>query len=75
MLFRSPMYKPTQAQLDAEKKLNKKGFKFHRWLTHQPNAENQPSEGTEHLGTMMMHKKTNRFANEYREIEPDGTIY
>jgi hypothetical protein len=68
------MYNATQAQLDAEKKLNKQGFNFSNWLPHQPDAENRPSDGTEHLGTMMMIRKPSRFTREYREIEPDGTI-
>ncbi len=65
------MYKPTQAQLDAEKKLNKQGFKFYRWMVDMPTPEKQPSQ---EIAIMLMRKKTNRFSNEYREIEPDGTI-
>ncbi len=68
------MYNATQAQLTGEKWLAGKGFQFCNWLPYQPNAENQPSEGTEHLGTMLMVKRTHRFAKEYAEVEPDGTI-
>ena len=68
------MYAPTEAQLAAEKRLEKKGFSFSNWLPHEPDGEGQPVEGTEHLGTMMMVKRTHRFSKEWREIEPDGSI-
>lgn len=68
------MYNATKAQLTGEKWLVDKGFHFSKWLPHQPNAENQPSGGTEHLGSMLMVKQTHRFAKQYAEVEPDGTI-
>ena len=68
------MFTPTQVQLDAEKHLNKQGFRFQNWIAHRPDAENRPSDGTDHLGTMMMVKRTTWFSTEYREIEPDGLI-
>jgi hypothetical protein len=67
------MYNATQAQLDTEKRLNKQGFRFGNWIAHQPDADNEPSDGTEHLGTMVMVRRPNRFTTEYRQIEPDGT--
>lgn len=68
------MYNATKAQLDTEKRLNKQGFRFKNWIAHQPDAENEPSNGTNHLGTMIMVRRPNRFTTEYREVEPDGTI-
>ena len=68
------MYIATQAQLEAEKRLNKQGFRFSNWIPHLPNAENEPSAGTEHLGSMVMIKRTHRFFRQYREIEPSGII-
>ena len=67
------MYNATQEQLAAEKRLEKKGFKFSNWLPHHPDAENQPAQGTEHLGTMLMVKRTHRYFKVWKEIEPDGT--
>jgi hypothetical protein len=68
------MYTPTQSQLDAEKRLSKQGFRFHNWIAHRPDADGEPSDGTEQLGTMIMVRRPNRFTREYREIEPDGSI-
>jgi hypothetical protein len=68
------MYIATQAQLDAEKRVNKQGFNFSNWIPHQPDANLNPVEGTEKMGVMVMVKRTHRFAKEYREIEVDGTI-
>ena len=68
------MYIATQAQLEAEKSLNKQGVRFSNWIPHLPNAENEPSEGTENLGSMVMIKSSPRFFRQYREIEPSGTI-
>lgn len=68
------MYTATQAQLEAEKRLNKEGFRFSNWIAHQPDADNEPSHGTEHLGTMVMLRRPNQFTRQYREIEPSGII-
>jgi hypothetical protein len=68
------MYKTTPEQSKTETALAKKGFRFSRWLPFSPDANNQPSEGTEHLGTIVMVKRATRFSTEYREIEPDGSI-
>lgn len=63
------MYESTPEQIKAERTLMKQGFRFLRWLPAVPDANNDPSEGTEKLGTMLMARK-----NERREIEPDGTV-
>ena len=68
------MYETTPEQSKTETALAKKGFRFSSWIPFQPNAENQPSEGTETLGTIVMVKRATRFSTEYREIEPDGSI-
>jgi hypothetical protein len=68
------MYQTTPAQSKTETALAKKGFRFSSWLPFSPDANNQPSEGTESLGTIVMVKRATRFSTEYREIEPDGSI-
>ena len=68
------MYRTTPEQAKTEASLVKKGFRFSSWIPFQPNAHGQPSEGTEHLGTIVMVKRATRFSTEYREIEPDGSI-
>lgn len=68
------MYQTTSAQAKSETALKKKGFRFSSWVPFQPDANNQPSEGTESLGTIVMVKRATRFSTEYREINPDGTI-
>ena len=68
------MYQTTEAQSKSETALKKKGFRFSAWLPFEPDAENQPAEGTEHLGVIVMVKRVTRFSTEYREINPDGFI-
>jgi hypothetical protein len=68
------MYQTTPAQSKAETALGKKGFRFSRWLPFSPDANNEPSEGTEHLGTIVMVKRISSFSIERLEIEPDGSI-
>jgi len=68
------MYQTTAAQSKAETALGKKGFRFSTWLPFEPDAKNQPAQGTEHLGKIVMGKRITRFSTEYREIEPDGSI-
>lgn len=68
------MYAPTEAQLAAEKRLKKNGFSFRAWIANHPDADSEPSDGTERIGTMVMIRRPNRFTTEYREIEPDGSI-
>jgi hypothetical protein len=68
------MYQTTEAQSKSETALKKKGFRFSAWLPFEPDANNQPAQGTEHLGTIVMVKRITRFSTEYREIEPDGSI-
>jgi len=68
------MYQTTEAQSKSETALKKKGFRFSAWLPFEPDAENQPAEGTEHLGVIVMVKRATRFSTEYREINPDGFI-
>jgi hypothetical protein len=68
------MYQTTPAQAKSETALSKKGFRFSTWLPFEPDANNQPAQGTEHLGTIVMVKRVTRFSTEYREIEPDGSI-
>jgi hypothetical protein len=60
------MYNQTDAQVQAEKRLNKQGFKFSNWISAQTDDETQ--------GTMVLTKKPNRATTEYREIEPDGSV-
>lgn len=67
------MYTQTNEQRKAELALSKQGFRFGNWIAFTPDAENQPNEGTESLGVMVMVKQ-NRFGREYREIEPSGII-
>ena len=68
------MYQTTSAQAKSETALSKKGFRFSSWVPFQPDANNQPAQGTEHLGTIVMVKRATRFSTEYREINPDGFI-
>lgn len=68
------MYQTTEAQSKSEAALRKRGFRFSAWLPFEPDAENQPMEGTEHLGIIVMVKRATRFSTEYREINPDGFI-
>jgi hypothetical protein len=69
------MYQETEAQKAAEAKLRKQGFRFSNWIPAEPNGDGQPVAGSEHLGTMVMKRKPNRFTTEYREIEPDGSVH
>jgi hypothetical protein len=68
------MYQTTPAQSKSEAALVKKGFRFSRWLPFSPDANNEPSEGTEHLGTIVMVKRVSSFSAERLEIEPDGSV-
>jgi len=68
------MYKTTPEQFKTETSLAKKGFRFSSWIPFEPDGNNQPVKGTEHLGTMVMEKRVTRFSTEYREVEPDGSI-
>lgn len=68
------MYQTTPEQAKAEASLAKKGFRFSSWIPFEPDAENQPAEGTERLGVIVMVKRATRFSTEYREIEPDGSV-
>ena len=68
------MYQTTPEQAKTEASLAKKGFRFSAWLPFEPDAENQPAEGTGHLGVIVMVKRATRFSTEYREINPDGFI-
>lgn len=68
------MYQITPEQAKTEASLAKKGFRFSSWIPFEPDAENQPAEGTEHLGTVVMVRRATRFSTEYREINPDGFI-
>jgi hypothetical protein len=68
------MYQTTPAQSKSEAALVKKGFRFSNWIPFQPDANNQPSEGTESLGTIVMVKRATRFSAERLEIEPDGSV-
>ena len=67
-------YTTTEAQKQAETKLNQQGFWFLHWIPATPDGNGQPVEGTEHLGCMVMRRKLSRFSTEYREIEPCGHI-
>ena len=49
------------------------GFKFFNWIAANPDADNQPSEGTEAAQVAVMVKRS-KHGTEYREVEPDGTI-
>jgi len=68
------MYDKTEAQIAAEKKVKKQGFKFSNWIPASPDANCQPTEGTETQGIMVMIRKPNRFTTEYCEIDPSGSI-
>lgn len=59
------MYEATEKQLEAEKKLNKKGFRFANWIGAQDGVEN-------HGCIVMIKRKGPR--TEYREIDPEGCI-
>lgn len=67
------MYTQTARQVEAEDRLRKDGFKFSNWIPADPDADNQPAEGTSDQGVMIMIKKSS-IGRSYREIEPDGTI-
>jgi hypothetical protein len=61
------MYNQTLKQIESEKTLVKRGFRFSNWISAQTG---NPDEGT------MVFKKrgATRYSTEYREIEPDGSI-
>jgi hypothetical protein len=52
---------------EAEKKLNKQGFRFSNWISAQ-DPENPE------LGCMVMKRKPTKSSTEYREISPDGSV-
>lgn len=60
------MFNITEKQIQAEKELNKQGFRFSNWISAQMEDEN--------LGCMVMTRKKTRYSTEYREIAPDGTV-
>jgi len=61
-------YEATDAQLKAEKEIEKQGFRFSNWIPAQdPDDEDH--------GIMVMSKRgITRFGKEYREIDVDGAI-
>jgi hypothetical protein len=61
-------YEATDAQLKAEKEIEKQGFRFSNWIPAQdPDDEDH--------GIMVMSKRgITRFGKEYREIDVDGSI-
>ena len=60
------MYTQTTAQVEAEKTLEKQGFRFINWI--------DAHDGNDDHGTMVMKKTISRVSHEYREIDPNGAI-
>jgi hypothetical protein len=55
------------------KRLEGAGFRFSNWIPAQPDADNQPTPGTEGRQTAVMVKRS-RHGTEYREVDPDGSV-
>jgi len=60
------MYEATSAQVAAESKLMKQGFRFGNWIS--------AFDGDETHGCMVMVKRS-KGRSEYREIDPSGEIH
>ena len=67
------MYKETQQQAEAEARLVRDGFQFHNWIPASPDAENEPSEGSEEMGILVMLRRGQHGLREYREVSPEGS--
>ena len=66
------MYNQTEAQVAAEKRLGREGFKFSNWISAAPDADGGDM-GDGESGTMVMVRRgSTPGSREYREIEPDG---
>lgn len=69
------MYEQTPAQIIAERKLMKEGYRFSNWIPAEPDSNCQPVPGTETKGNMVMIRRPNKFTREYREIDPEGSLF
>jgi len=66
------MYETTKQQAEAEARLVRDGFQFQNWIPASPDAENEPSEGTEDQGILVMLRRGAHGLREYREVSPEG---
>jgi hypothetical protein len=62
------MYNQTEKQKEAERKLRSQGFRFDVWISAQ--------DGNPNHGCMVMSKRgATRHGKEFKEIDPDGSVY
>ena len=66
------MYELTKRQAEAEARLVRDGFRFQFWIPAFPDAENEPREGTEDQGILVMFRRGAHGLRECREVDPEG---